>query len=128
MRRQQPCFINLYDAYSGFFQAQDLGAYGQGDLFADLGPGEVVTDKTPTQNGHRPGEHTLYRFIRQGLATQLAFLEAGAQITAEADGFTPIGTNCKLCPRTDCLQRAFPQVGTTLPVDENQRGFSPYTT
>ncbi|WP_321530113.1 short-chain fatty acyl-CoA regulator family protein [uncultured Desulfuromonas sp.] len=46
----------------------------------------------------------------------------------DADGFTLIGTNCKLCPRTDCLQRAFPQVGTTLPVDENQRGFSPYTT
>lgn len=42
-------------------------------------------------------------------------------------GFTPIGAGCKVCPRENCPQRAFPQVGCSLPTNENQRGFSPYT-
>lgn len=41
-------------------------------------------------------------------------------------GFTPIGAGCKVCPRTNCPQRAFPEFGSTLVVDENQSQFSPY--
>ena len=56
-----------------------------------------------------------------------------AQITY-ADGFdlenteaaTPIGVNCRLCPRLDCSQRAFPPLNHRLIVDENLRGLSPY--
>ncbi|WP_207460431.1 short-chain fatty acyl-CoA regulator family protein [Azospirillum sp. SYSU D00513] len=51
-----------------------------------------------------------------------------------ADGFdlentgaaTPIGVNCRLCPRLDCSQRAFPPLNHRLIVDENLRGLSPY--
>lgn len=42
------------------------------------------------------------------------------------DGFTPIGTACKVCPRAHCPQRAFPPSGNALVVDENRRHFSPY--
>lgn len=42
------------------------------------------------------------------------------------EGFTPIGTGCKVCPRSHCPQRAFPPSGNTLIVDENRRHFSPY--
>lgn len=42
------------------------------------------------------------------------------------EGFTPIGAGCKVCPRKNCPQRAFPQAGGTLSVDENHRGFAPY--
>ncbi|AWK88069.1 helix-turn-helix domain-containing protein [Azospirillum thermophilum] len=56
-----------------------------------------------------------------------------AQVTY-ADGFdldnndaaTPIGVNCRLCPRLDCSQRAFPPLNHRLIVDENLRGLSPY--
>ncbi len=41
-------------------------------------------------------------------------------------GFTPIGAGCKVCPRANCPQRAFPAVGSSLLVDENQSRFSPY--
>lgn len=41
-------------------------------------------------------------------------------------GFTPIGAGCKVCPRANCPQRAFPAVGSALLVDENQSRFSPY--
>ena len=44
----------------------------------------------------------------------------------EKDGFTPIGAGCKVCPRTNCPQRAFPAAGRALVVDENQSRFSPY--
>ncbi len=39
---------------------------------------------------------------------------------------TPIGVNCRLCPRLDCSQRAFPPLNNRLIVDENLRGLTPY--
>ncbi|MDR3515882.1 MAG: short-chain fatty acyl-CoA regulator family protein [Azospirillaceae bacterium] len=39
---------------------------------------------------------------------------------------TPIGVNCRLCPRPDCTQRAFPPLNQRLQVDENRRGLSAY--
>ena len=39
---------------------------------------------------------------------------------------TPIGMGCKVCERDRCPQRAFPYVGRTLEVDENQSRFTPY--
>ncbi|WP_395457911.1 short-chain fatty acyl-CoA regulator family protein (plasmid) [Azospirillum melinis] len=60
-------------------------------------------------------------------------VQHAAQVTY-ADGFdlsntdaaTPIGVNCRLCPRLDCSQRAFPPLNHRLIVDENLRGLSPY--
>jgi predicted transcriptional regulator/transcriptional regulator with XRE-family HTH domain len=43
-----------------------------------------------------------------------------------SEGFVPIGAGCKVCARGNCPQRAFPQAGSHLLVDENQRGFAPY--
>lgn len=43
------------------------------------------------------------------------------------DAATPIGVNCRLCPRLDCGQRAFPPLNHRLIIDENLRGFSTYT-
>lgn len=44
----------------------------------------------------------------------------------DRDGFTPIGAGCKVCPRSNCPQRAFPMIGKPLAVDENQARFAPY--
>lgn len=35
---------------------------------------------------------------------------------------TPIGINCRLCPRQHCAQRAHQPVHLELPIDENRRG------
>lgn len=43
-----------------------------------------------------------------------------------SEGFIPIGAGCKVCPRNNCPQRAFPLAGGSLVVDENRRSFSPY--
>lgn len=39
----------------------------------------------------------------------------------------PIGAGCKVCDRTDCAQRAFPQAGRALDIDENRATTVPYT-
>ena len=41
---------------------------------------------------------------------------------------TPIGVSCRICPRIDCQQRAFPPIDKDLKLDINYRGTSPYVT
>ncbi|HEX8309742.1 MAG TPA: short-chain fatty acyl-CoA regulator family protein [Chthoniobacteraceae bacterium] len=41
-------------------------------------------------------------------------------------GATPIGISCRICPRENCEQRAFPPAGRTLLVNPNCRGIVPY--
>lgn len=43
-----------------------------------------------------------------------------------AERAVPIGVSCRLCPRTDCEQRAMPAVGAVVKVDEDVRGASLY--
>lgn len=40
----------------------------------------------------------------------------------EPDLFTPIGINCRLCPRQHCAQRAHQPILLELPIDEHRRG------
>ena len=42
------------------------------------------------------------------------------------DAAVPVGTTCRLCPRLDCQQRAFPAIQHKLQIDENIRGLSFY--
>jgi len=39
---------------------------------------------------------------------------------------TPIGMGCRVCERTQCVQRAFPYIGRELDVNENVSSVSPY--
>ena len=41
---------------------------------------------------------------------------------------TPIGVSCRICPRTDCQDRASPALSQKLEIDDNNRGVSPYMT
>ena len=41
---------------------------------------------------------------------------------------TPIGISCRICPRTDCEQRAFPTIAKELKLDIHFKGTSPYIT
>ena len=44
----------------------------------------------------------------------------------DPEAAVPIGMGCKVCEREHCAQRAFPYVGRSLQVDENQSRFTPY--
>ncbi|MET3761316.1 short-chain fatty acyl-CoA regulator family protein [Sphingomonas sp. UYEF23] len=39
---------------------------------------------------------------------------------------TPIGSSCRVCPRADCDQRAFPPAASDLHIDPDRRGRIPY--
>ena len=41
---------------------------------------------------------------------------------------TPIGVSCRICPRVDCQQRAYPPIDKDLKLDIGYRGSSPYVT
>ena len=43
-----------------------------------------------------------------------------------AGSYTPIGAGCKVCDRPACPQRAFPQIGKPLVIDERRSGPEPY--
>ncbi|RYY26465.1 MAG: helix-turn-helix domain-containing protein [Sphingomonadales bacterium] len=38
----------------------------------------------------------------------------------------PIGASCRICPRTDCDQRAFPPAGSVIEIDADKRSVVPY--
>jgi len=57
-------------------------------------------------------------------ASQLIYADGRDLENREA--VTPIGVNCRLCPRLDCFQRAFPPLNRPVQVDENLRSLSPY--
>jgi len=40
---------------------------------------------------------------------------------------TPIGISCRICPRPDCDQRAFPPAGSRVQIDAQARGTVPYS-
>jgi hypothetical protein len=44
----------------------------------------------------------------------------------DPEAATPIGVGCKVCERPNCPQRAFPNIGQRLAIDENERRFAPY--
>lgn len=75
-----------------------------------------------------------YRSPPQQFAMALGCDIAHAGQVVYADGIdlenteaaTPIGVNCRLCPRVDCSQRAFPPLNHRLIVDENLRGVTPF--
>lgn len=43
-----------------------------------------------------------------------------------AGSATPIGVSCRICPREQCEQRAFPPAGRALSVDPDRRAVVPY--
>ena len=86
----------------------------------------------------RGGFHTQHTMHAIGLGWSVADLRAaggGPRAVVYADhydldrieGAAPIGVSCRLCPRQDCAQRAFPQLGTALGVDPNVKGISAFT-
>ncbi len=54
------------------------------------------------------------------------FVYADPLDLARADAATPIGVSCRICPRTDCEQRAFPPSGRAIRVDPERRDVVPY--
>ena len=55
------------------------------------------------------------------------FIYADEQDITKATSATRIGVSCRICPRDDCDQRAFPPAGRLITFDRDQRATVPYT-
>ncbi|WFL77279.1 short-chain fatty acyl-CoA regulator family protein [Altererythrobacter arenosus] len=54
------------------------------------------------------------------------FIYADGLDLASGRSATPIGVSCRICPRPDCDQRAFPPSDRAIEVDPDRRGVVPY--
>ncbi|MFD4635952.1 short-chain fatty acyl-CoA regulator family protein [Lentzea sp. NPDC058436] len=92
------------------------------------GRGYFWIARTVTRRPHRWGTPTKTYAVGLGCelrhASRLIY-SAGLDLD-DHEAAVPIGPGCKTCPRIGCAQRAFPQVGRTLAIDENHSTFSPY--
>lgn len=61
-----------------------------------------------------------------GYADRLIY--ADDLVVNDQSGAVPVGISCRLCPRTDCRQRAFPSFDHQLELDENIRGDTVHVT
>lgn len=86
----------------------------------------VATSITKHQPDYRSGE----RRYALGIGCEVRYADA----LVYADGLAvdeiaspePIGVNCRICPRDNCDQRAFPAVDKDPFIDPGQRGIVPY--
>lgn len=104
-------------------------------------PDRILTQLAQTPDGAR------YVIMAKGLvkpsasydrpprryAVALGCEESDGSAFVYADGLrpggaaTPIGTSCRICPRSDCDQRAFPPAAGDIRIDPDLRGAVPYS-
>lgn len=77
----------------------------------------------PTWARHRQDNRLA---VAMGCAVEHARAVGYAEGLTPATHATPIGINCRICPRDDCDQRAHPSLVSTRPVDRNRRGATRY--
>ena len=70
------------------------------------------------------------KFFAIGLGCELShareLVYADGLDVAAPRGVVPIGPGCRVCPRTDCVQRAFPPAGRTLVTDSDGESLVSY--
>ncbi len=79
---------------------------------------------------HKPDHHTGERRYALGIGCEVRYADA----IVYADGLAvdeisnpePIGVNCRICPRDNCDQRAFPALDKEPFIETGQRGVLPY--
>jgi len=85
-----------------------------------------TTDEHPT-GGHLSQPRSFAIGLGCDLAHAHKLVYARGLNLDEPETTVPIGPGCKVCDRADCAQRAFPQAGRPLDIDENRAATIPYT-
>ena len=127
---------------TGFQLAQYGGACPRLNVHTSFrSPGRAVTQIVEMPDGKRffVFSRTVDRpsFTRHSLEVRLAVAMGCSLEHAEALGYaedyslsdaeaTPIGINCRVCPRANCDRRAHEALVLAAPVDENRRGTTRY--
>lgn len=79
---------------------------------------------------HRPDHHSSERRYALGIGCEVKYADAvvyaDGLAVEETTALEPIGVNCRICPRDDCDQRAFPALDKEPVIDTGRRGIVPY--
>ena len=119
---------NVYDAFAtpGMLRVQ-VSRMPDGQTFFCV----ARTISTARHGSHRGGLPQRVDRLAIGLGCAIAhardIVYADGLHLEDAQIVTPIGVSCRICPRTDCQDRASPSLSQKLDIDENSRGHSPYT-
>lgn len=109
---------------------------------AFVSPGKILTQITEMPDGReyfwvsRTVERRAARYGQPGKSFAIGMgcelrhagrivYSDGTEIGTDART-TPIGAGCRVCDRLNCPQRAFPQLGANLAIDEHRSTVSPY--
>ncbi|KTR82955.1 XRE family transcriptional regulator [Novosphingobium barchaimii] len=98
-----------------------LAEMPDGVRYVSIAKGLVKQGGNYTQRPHRHA-------VALGCETDYAdaFIYADELNLSSSFSATKIGTSCRICPRTDCSQRAFPPSDREISVDVNRRDIVPY--
>lgn len=83
------------------------------------------TVKPPTSHQTRERRYALGLGCEISYASEIVYADGLA--IGEKSEVAKIGINCRICPRDDCLERAFPAVDRKIELDPDARGVVPFT-
>ncbi|MBM7368008.1 acetate metabolism transcriptional regulator RamB [Gordonia hydrophobica] len=130
---------------TGFHFSSSGGTCPLWNVYETFGsPGKILTQITEMPDGReyfwvsRTVERRAARYGQPGktfaigMGCELRHAERviysdGLELGPDARA-TPIGAGCRVCDRQNCPQRAFPQLGVELHLEEHRSTVSPYTT
>ena len=101
----------------------DIAALPEGQTFVTI----ARTVERPGAGAHTPGQELVIGLgAETAHAGRLVYAD-GLDIGGKAAGaISPIGINCRVCPREDCNWRAVPPLTGQLVVDPTRRSMTPY--
>ena len=113
---------NAHDAFAspGHVRRQ-VSQMPEGDRYFSIA--RMVTK--PGSGFHRPGQ-TFAIALGCEIAEAAQLVYADGMDLENEEAAVPIGLHCRVCERTDCVQRAFPPANRRLTLDPAIRGATPY--
>lgn len=103
----------------------DVAALPEGQTYVTV----ARTVERPGAGAHAPGQELVVGLGAElSQASSLVYAD-GLDLSAKglSKTVTPIGINCRVCPREDCNWRAVPPISGQLVVDSTRRSLTPYS-
>ena len=119
---------NVYDAFAtpGLLRVQ-VSQMPDGAAFFCVARTIAPAGRPATRGPFGPRVSQLAIGLGCSVAQAGAIVYADGMKLDDPQAMNPIGVSCRICERTDCVDRAMPALHHKLALDENRRGVSAYT-
>ncbi len=119
---------NVYDAFStpGMLRVQ-VSQMPDGAAFFCVARTIAPAGRPATRGPYGPRVSQLAIGLGCSVAQARELIYADGVNVDDPQAMNPIGVSCRICERTNCVDRAMPALHHKLEIDENKRGVSAYT-